>query len=101
MTYFVLSITIVLLIAAAIYSTRVKHPETKPLAAYLIFVVSFSTVSFVIFAAAISFLRLVDYSHVLTHPVGALILLLTAAVPAFIVGRWQIRKTPKARRLPD
>lgn len=96
-----LTIVIVLLVAAAVYTTWAKHPDTRPLAAYLIFVLPFSATAFVIFAASITLLQLAGKLDFLAHPVSAVLLVLIIVVPAFIVGRWQLGKPPRSRRLPD
>lgn len=83
------------LVAAVFYARTARHPETRPLAAYLIFVIIFTVSSFVLFAAAALLLRGTGQAGALAHPAGAALFLLAVFVPAFVIARWQLRKPPR------
>ncbi len=88
------------LIAAIAYTQRERHPASKPLAAYMIFVIAFSVTAFVIFATAIFLLQLSGYTAVLDSSVAAALFMILVFGPAFLVGRWQLRKPPRRPRQP-
>lgn len=88
------------LVAAVFYTQRERHPEAKPLAAYLIFVTVFSVAAFVIFGAVVFVLGLSGQSGLLSHPVAAVIFLILVFGPAFLLGRWQLRKPPRGPHRP-
>lgn len=80
-----------ILIAAIFYTRRARHPEARPLAAYLIFVIVFTIASFVIFGALINLLQAIDWAPVLANPIIAALFLFLVFAPAFFIARWQLR----------
>lgn len=98
MTYAALTAWIVLLAAAALYTRRARHPDTPPLAAYLIFVTVFSAAGFFLFAILALLLQSVGLARMLDGPIGAAAFLLAVFVPAFLLARWQLRKPPRRRQ---
>lgn len=88
------------LVAAIFYTRRARHPEARPLATYLIFVVVFTVSSFMIFGALTYLLQAFDQVSVLANPMVAALFLFLVFVPAFLVARWQLRKPPHRPRLP-
>ena len=98
MTITALILWAVLLVAAAFYTRRARHPDAKPLAAFMIFVIAFSIVSFVVFSTLTAILQGLGHIDSLTNPVIAILFLLAVFVPAFLVARWQLRKPPRAPR---
>jgi len=88
------------LVAAIFYTRRVRHPEARPLAAYLIFVIAFTVGSFVIFAALTYLLRVFGHVEALADPIAAAPFLVLVFVPAFFLARWQLRKPPHRPRRP-
>jgi hypothetical protein len=88
------------LIAAIAYAQRERHPESKPLAAYMIFVIAFTVTAFVIFGTAVFVLQATGYTAILDNPVAAVLFLILVFGPAFLVGRWQLRKPPRRPRQP-
>lgn len=100
MTMIALAIWGVFLIAAVLYTQRERHPSSKPLAAYLIFVTVFSVAAFVIFGAVVFLLQALGYGAVLGNPVVAVIFLILVFAPAFLLGRWQLRKPPRQGPMP-
>jgi hypothetical protein len=100
MTPSVVIVWAILLVAAFFYTRRARHPDAKPLAAYLIFVTVFSAVAFVLFGAALSLLQATGTADLMDRPSAILALLAFVFVPAFLAGRWQLRKPPRAPRYP-
>lgn len=88
------------LVAAIAYTQRERHRETKPLAAYMIFVIAFTVTAFVIFGTAVFLLQLSGYTAVLERPLAATLFMVLVFGPAFLVGRWQLRKPPRRPRQP-
>jgi FtsH-binding integral membrane protein len=90
--YIGLIIWLGLLILSWFYVQKVKRPESKPLAAWLIFVVTLSAAVILIFvglsylAASIGLLPFVD------RPLGAALFLASVFVPAFLLAHWMMRK---------
>jgi hypothetical protein len=88
------------LIAAVLYTQREKHPDAKPVAAYMIFVIVFTVTAFVLFAAITFILDAAGYIDALESPVVAVIFLILVFGPAFLLGRWQLKKPPRPPRQP-
>lgn len=86
---------IVLLGAASLYTLRAHHPDTKPLAAVLIFAVVFSASAVVLMFTIGLVARLASVQEWLAQPAGAVVYLLAVVVPAFLLARWQIRRPPR------
>ncbi len=100
MTYIALGLWGILMIAAAFYTQRARHPDAKPLAAYLIFVTLFSAVAFFLFGAFTFLLEASGRTGLLGTWPGAVAMLVAVFVPAFFIGRWQLKKPPRRPRLP-
>jgi hypothetical protein len=83
------------LVGAIFYTRQARHPQARPLAAYLVFVIVFTVSAFVAFAAITLILQGLGQTGALSHPVGAALFLLIVFVPAFFLGRWQLRKPPR------
>lgn len=86
---------IALMLLAIPYVRHAKHPRAKPLAAYMVFVTLFSVGAIVMYSFL---LILLDWSvglDLLQHPLGAAIFLALVFVPAFLFGRWQLKKPPR------
>ena len=100
MTYIALVLWAVLMIAAAFYTERARHPEAKPLAAYLIFVMVFTVTAFVLFTAITLVLQAAGQASLLSEPAGAILFLLVVFAPAFFLADQQLRKQPRESREP-
>lgn len=101
MTYFVgIALWAGFLLGAVFYTGRARHPCSKPVAAYLIFVTVFTTVSFVLFAAYTIVLHVAGVTDALDDPSAALVFLLLVFGPALLTARWQMRKPPRRPRMP-
>ena len=83
------------------YTQEARHPEAKPLAAYLTFVAVFSTVAFVTFGALTLLLEGIGRAEILSNPGAAIAFLLAVFLPAFLLARWQLRKPPRSRHLSE
>lgn len=82
------------------YVRRAKHPDVKPLAAFMMFVILFSLVGALLFLA-LSWLALeTGRAAALGHPLGALVFLALVFLPAFLLARWVIKRPPLNRPLP-
>jgi hypothetical protein len=94
-------IAVALLAAAAPYVARIRHPEQRPFAAYMIFVIIFSVTALLLF---ILIGWLADTLGLLQTlgPVGMMVLLVVFGLgPAFMLARWQTRKPPMRFGPPD
>lgn len=90
----------VFLVAAAFYTQRARNRETRPLAAYLLFVTVFSVTAVVLFAGLVRLMSWLGENGVPSHPLTVGLLLLAIFVSAFLVARWQMRKPPIPSRRP-
>jgi quinol-cytochrome oxidoreductase complex cytochrome b subunit len=88
-------IAVVILALSLPYAQRARHPSTKPLAAYLIFVTVFVVVGFVLFVALVWIGTGLDLLEHEPNLLAGLVLAVLVAVPAFFAARWQIRKPPR------
>jgi len=96
-----LAFWVIFLAAAPLYTSRARNPQTRPLAAYLIFAATFTISSFVIFAVIIAALSALGQLQALADPIAAAAFLLAVFIPAFVVARWQVRKPPHPPERPD
>jgi hypothetical protein len=84
-----------LMLLAIPYVRHAKHPRSHVVAAYMVFVVLFSLGAVVMYSVLLRVLigfDAVDYLH---HPLGALFFLALVFIPAFLLGRWQLKKPPR------
>lgn len=87
-------IGVLILLAAMPYVARIRHPNQKPLAAYLIFVSVFIVSATVLFNLFIWLLYKFELGNTLSDPAPALLFLAVVLIPAIIVARWLARKPP-------
>ncbi|AGA32778.1 hypothetical protein TVNIR_1098 [Thioalkalivibrio nitratireducens DSM 14787] len=78
---------------------RIRHPDQRPLAAYLIFVSLFTLVAGILFALLSWLAVLLGLSQALERLSPAVVFLVLVFAPAFFVATWQARK-PRWRRPP-
>ncbi|AHF00176.1 hypothetical protein [Thioalkalivibrio paradoxus] len=78
---------------------RIRHPDQRPLAAYLIFVSLFTLVAGILFALLSWLAVYLGLSQALERVVPAIVFLLLVFAPAYLVAAWQARK-PRWRRPP-
>jgi hypothetical protein len=92
----------VILAAAIPYTARIRHPDQKPLAAYLIFLTVFVTSAVVLFSLAAWLATRLGLAARLDQPALALVFLVVVFVPAIALATWQAAKPPwKQRGPPD
>jgi hypothetical protein len=85
---------LLLLAGAVFYVRRARHPDSKPIAAYLIFVTVFSVAAFALFTVFAALLEWAGEAALLANPLGAAAFLVAVFLPAFLIGRWQLRRPP-------
>jgi len=95
-----LALWLAFLAAAPFYTSRARHPQTKPLAAYLIFAATFTMTAFVVFAIVVAVLGALGQSQVLADPIAAAVFLLAVFVPALLIARRQLRAAPRPPERP-
>ncbi len=88
------------LVAAIFYTRRARNPQTRPLAAYLIFSAIFTMSSFAVFAVILVVLDVLGRAQLLADPIAAAAFLFVVFVPALLLARWQVRKPPHAPERP-
>jgi hypothetical protein len=91
---------LILFVAAIPYVARIRHPEQKPFAAYLIFVSVFGVASAVLFGVFTAAASALGLSARLEQTVPALVFLLLVFMPALLLARWQARKPPWRQGTP-
>lgn len=95
-----IAIWLALLALSVPYVRRNRHPDVKPLAAFMIFVIVLSLVGSLLFLA-LSWLALtLGVAPRLHEPLGALAFLALVFSPAFLFARWMIRRPPLNRPIP-
>lgn len=87
-------IALALFVAAIPYVARIRHPQQRPFAAYLIFITIFAVASVVLFGALVSLANALGLTAQLEQTLPALLLLLLVFTPALLAARWQARKPP-------
>jgi len=83
---------ITLMLLAIPYVRYAKHPHSHVVAAYMVFVILFSVGAVVMYSILLSVLSWMDALDYLHHPLGAVIFLALVFIPAFLLGRWQLKK---------
>jgi heme A synthase len=86
---------VVLMLLAIPYVRRARHPRAQPLAAYMVFVILFSVGAIVMYTVLLMLLGWIDGFDYLHHPLGAAAFLALVFIPAFLLGRWQLKKPPR------
>jgi hypothetical protein len=92
--------TLLLLVASFPYVQRARHPETRLLAAYLLYVGTFVLVTAVAYFVVGWLVAWAGLGEALTRPWGAALFLILVFVPAFAIARWQIKRPPMQSPLP-
>jgi hypothetical protein len=101
MSFIALALWGAFMTGAIFYTQEARHPDSKPLAAYLIFVTVFSAAAFVVFSGLIALLQILGLAGILSNPGAAMIFLMTVFLPAFFLARWQLRKPPRRGQVPE
>lgn len=93
-------VAVAILVLAIPLVARVRHPEQKPLAAYLIFVFVFAAASFVLFNVLGWLAARAGLGPVLDNPGPTVAFLVLVFLPALGLAVWQARKPPSRHGLP-
>ena len=91
---------LVLLVVSWPYVQRVRYRGMAPLAAYLIFVITFSALAAVLFGMIMTLLAAYGREAALDRPSGILMFLLLAFAPGFLMGSWLIQRPLRRMPLP-
>jgi hypothetical protein len=83
------------------YTQEARHPDTRPMAAFFVFVAVFSVSAFAAFAMLTLLIQEAGLTESLSNPGVAIAFLLAVFVPAFLAGRWQVRKPPRQQGVPE
>jgi len=97
---FSILIAVVILTAAIPYAARIRHPEQRWLAAYLIFVTVFVASAAVLFSLLTWASGKLGLDAMLTAPGPALLFLVLVFLPAIALATWQARKPPWRQQEP-
>jgi hypothetical protein len=92
---------LILLAGAIPVVARVKHPDQKPFAAYLIFVTVLVVVTLVLFNILAWISSLLGIITVPGTGAVTVLLFILALIPAVMLAIWQTRKPPMKRGPPD
>lgn len=76
-------------------SRRMKHPDMKPLAAWLVFVSVFALAGGALFAALAGAISLVGATGALDRPAWAILAALLVIAPALAAARASVRRPPR------
>lgn len=98
---FAIIVGVAILAAAVPYVARIRHPEQKLFAAWLIFVFSFGAAAFILFGVMSWLAVQLNMGATLDNPAAAALFLLLVFAPAVALGTWQARKPPWRQAPPD
>jgi hypothetical protein len=85
---------IALLVAAMPHVNRIRHPDQKPVAAYLIFLFSFLITSAAMYGILDWLTEVTQMTTLIDDVVGTITFLVLVFAPAYLVARWLARKPP-------
>ena len=91
---------IVLLIASWPYVERARYHGMPQVAAYLVFVTTFSTLATVLFGMGATVAESLGRARMLDHPAGRLLFLVVGFLPGLLLGRWLIGRPLRRMPLP-
>lgn len=95
-----LVVWLILLALAFPYVRRAKHPQVRPLAAFLLFAMLFSVISGSLYFALLWIALRMGWAPALANAFWALAFLALVFAPAFLFARWMIRRPPLNRPIP-
>lgn len=95
------AIALLVLVTAAPYVARVRHPHQRSFVAYLVFVTVFAVASTVLFLVIAWLLDALGLMRSLGPWGLGTALLLLGVAPAFALATWQARQPPMRRGPPD
>jgi drug/metabolite transporter (DMT)-like permease len=96
----VIIVWLILLVLAYPYVHRARHPATKPMAAYLLFVSLFSAVGGGIFLVLFWFILATGAATHLGDPLWSVLFVAIVILPAFFTARWQLKRPPWGQSVP-
>jgi prolipoprotein diacylglyceryltransferase len=94
------AVWLILLALAFPYVRRARHPQSKTLAAFLLFVTLFSVVGATLFYVLTGVAVALGRAEALNNPLWALLLVAMTFIPAFLAARWIIKRPPWDRPVP-
>ncbi len=92
---FAVLIGVAILLAAVPYVRAARHPDSKPLAAYLIFVTVLSVVGAGLFWLALTIAAMLLEPASLSQSWVAFLIIALIAAPAVLAARWAITRPPR------
>ena len=96
-----LVVAVMLLAASWPLVARLRHPAQKPIAAWLVFLLTFGASAFALFNLLAWLATRLAFADALARPLPAALFLLLVFAPALALGAWQARKPPSRRGPPD
>src|SRR3546814_12477230 len=97
MSFLAVSLWGAFMLGAIFYTQEARHPDTKPLTAYLAFATMFTLIAAAIFGGLVLLVQTLDADDRLEHPLAMLAVHATVFVPAVLRGRRQTRRLPRRR----
>ena len=91
---------IVLLLVSWPYVERARYHDMSQVAAYLVFVTTFSTLAAILFGMVTTVAASLGRARMLDHPVGILLFLVAVFLPGLLLGRWLIGRPLRRMPLP-
>ncbi|MDT8405306.1 hypothetical protein [Sulfuriflexus sp.] len=85
---------LIVLVTAIPYVARIRHPQQKPLAAYLIFVSVFIMATMLLFNLLAWLAISLELGNALGKPGPSLVFLALVLLPAIALATWLARKPP-------
>ncbi|MGD8783361.1 MAG: hypothetical protein PVF28_07120 [Thioalkalispiraceae bacterium] len=80
---------------------RIRHPQQKPLAAYLIFITVFVLIAFFLFSLLMSFITNAGLETLLHQPLLIILFHVLVFIPALVVAIWLAAKPPWRQGPPN
>ena len=93
-TWLSILIGITVLVIALPYVWRIRHPQQKLFAAYLIFVTIFVVSSFVLYRLLVLLVGILELADPLNRLLPAVVFISLIILPASALATWQARKPP-------
>ena len=92
---------IAILVIAIPIVIRIRHPQQKPLAAYLIFITVFVLIAFFLFSLLTLLITNADLETLLYEPLLVILFHVLVFIPALAVAIWLAAKPPWRQGPPD
>src|SRR3546814_14347689 len=95
MSFLAVSLWGAFMLGAIFYTQEARHPDTKPLTAYLAFATMFTLIAAAIFGGLMLLVQALDADDRIEHPLALLAVQATVFVPAFLLVRRQTLRLPR------